>query len=159
MVPGRNQQAVTLLEMLMGLMVAVPLVLLFIDLILITMAVQVNDAAAVECVRIAASGDPNSAALRVNTIMARINKNTGGFVSGLTLGSLTFTPSTLLATEATMIPNGGTVQGSVTVVTKVTVKPMMVSAFSNGPLVFSSSQSCPVTYVVPNTAGGQIVPP
>ena len=155
----RQKKAVTVLEMVIGLIIVIPILLLLIDLVLITLAVQINDNAAREASRMAASGDPNLAQSRAQQVVNRINQNTSGFASNVTLVSVTFNPTTLLATEAALIPYGGVVQGSVTVQTQVTVTPIVVSYVYSGPLNFNSSQTCPVTYNVPNTAGGQTISP
>lgn len=158
----RNRKAVTILEMVMGLIVVIPLILILIDMVLIGLAVQVNDNAAREADRVAASGDPNQAAARAQQVITRLNANTGGFCSNLTLAPVnpvTFSPSNLLTVESSLVPYGGVVQGSVTVQTQVTVRPFVISIVNGGPYVFQSKQTCPVTYVVPNTAGGQAVPP
>jgi len=155
----RTNKAVTVIEMVVGLIVVIPLMLLLIDMTLITLAVQINDNAAREAVRMAAAGDPAQAQSRAVQVVKRINGNSSGFVSNITLASLTFNPANLLATEATLIPYGGVVQGSVTVETSVKVTPLIVNYVYSGPLIFKSSQSCPVTYNVPNTAGGQPVAP
>jgi hypothetical protein len=154
-----RRRGVTILEMFVGLIIFIPVVLLLIDLVLITIGVQINDHAAREADRLAASGDPTQANSRAQRVIDRISKSTAGYVSKLTLKSLTFNPANLLATEATMIPYGGVIQGTVTVNTQVTVTPILISHFCTAPFVFESSQSCPITYDVPNTAGGQVVPP
>ena|ERR1700733_7950249 len=155
----RKRKGVTILEMVVGLIVVIPVMLLLIDLVLITLGVQINDHAAREADRLAASGDPTQALSRAQAVIDRLNKSSGGYVSKLNLKSLTFTPANLLTTEASLIPYGGVIQGSVTVNTEVTITPIAISYVYSGPFVFQSSQTCPVTYDVPNTAGGQPVPP
>ena len=155
----RKKQGVTILEMVVGLIVLIPVILLLIDLVLITLGVQINDHAAREADRLAASGDPVQALARAQAVIDRIAKSTGGYVSKLTLKSLTFTPANLLTTESSLVPYGGVIQGSVTVRTEVTVTPIAISYVWTGPFVFDSEQTCPITYDVPNTAGGQAIPP
>jgi len=70
----RSTKAVTLLEMVMGLIVLMPVLLMVMDLTVITLAVQINDNAAREAVRLAASGDPNQAQARALQVIARINR-------------------------------------------------------------------------------------
>jgi hypothetical protein len=55
---------------------------------------------------------------------------------------------------AALKPYGGPVNGTVTVVTQVDVKPFVVHLiYAGGPaIVFRSSQAYPFTFVVPNTA-------
>jgi hypothetical protein len=156
---NRINKGASLIEMVVGLMVVIPIMLLLIDLVLIVLAVQFNDHAAREADRLAASGDPSQALLRAQACIDRINKNSGGYISNVTLKKLSFSPATLLATEAALIPYGGVVQGSVTVKTQVTVLPFGLAFINNKPLLFDSAQTCPITYDVPNTAGGVTVPP
>jgi hypothetical protein len=145
--------------MVVGLMVVIPVVLVIIDFILMNLAVQINDSAAREADRLAASGDPSQAVSRAQCVVKRINQSMAGYVSNVTLKSVTFNPTTLLATEASLIPYGGIVQGTVTVNTQVTVTPVLICYVYSGPFTFQSSQTCPITYNIPNTAGGQPVPP
>jgi Flp pilus assembly protein TadG len=156
---NRKEHGVSVIEMVVGLIVVIPLMIFLIDVMLITLGVQVNDHAAREAVRLAASGDPSQAQSRAQAVIDRLNTNSAGYVSNVTLKSLTFNPTTLLATEASLIPYGGVIQGSVTVITQVTITPIALSYVYVGPLNFQSSQTCPITYDVPNTAGGQPVPP
>jgi hypothetical protein len=156
---ARTRRAVTILEMVVGLVVIIPIVMVIIDFILMNLAVQINDSAAREADRLAASGDPVQAASRAQCVVTRINQGMAGFVSNVTLKSVTFNPTTLLTTEASLIPYGGVVQGTVTVNTQVTVRPVVIQYCYSGPFIFQSSQTCPITYNIPNTAGGQPVPP
>jgi hypothetical protein len=155
----RKKSAVTVLEMVMGLIVVIPVILLLVDLTLITLAVQINDSAAHEAGRMAASGDPFQAQLRAQRVIDRMNKSSAGYISNITLVSLAFNPSSLLASVGTMVPYGGIVEGSVTVKTQATVTPMLISFVYAGPINFQSAQTCPITFNVPNTAGGQPIAP
>lgn len=155
----RKNRAVTVIEMVVGLIVVIPIMLLLIDATLLTLAVQINDNAAREAVRMAAAGDPQSAQSRALQVVKRINASTSGYVSNVKLASLTFNPSNLLSTESQLLKYGGVVQGSVNVQTEVKVTPIVISYVYSGPMIFRSSQTCPVTYNVPNTAGGQPIAP
>src|ERR1700679_985003 len=117
----RRRRAATLVEMVCGLMVTIPVVITLIDFILMGLSQQINDSAAREADRLAASGDPATAQSRAQRVITRINASTAGYVSNVTLISVTFNPTTLLTTEAALVPYGGVVQGSVTVITQVTV--------------------------------------
>jgi len=64
--------------------------------------------------------------------------------------------STVTAADINALqPFGGPVSGNVTVVTEVEVRPFVVAIVyqGGGPMKFRSSQTYPITYVVPNTAG------
>ena len=104
-------------------------------------------------------GDPAQAQLRAQEAITRISHSTGGYASSLQMSSFTFTPTTLLTQEAAMTKYGGILRGSVTVNTQVTVTPIAVSFYTNGPVTFHAQQTCPITYSVPNTAGGQPTSP
>lgn len=156
---SRSKKAVTVLELVMGLMVTIPIVLVLIDMVLITLASQINDSAAREADRLAASGSPSQAMSRAQRVISRINQNTAGYVSNVQLVSLTFDPPDLINTENSLVPFGGSIRGNVTVKTRVTVTPFLVSFAVGGPFVLEASQLCPISYNVPNTAGGQAVAP
>src|SRR5271170_7246860 len=123
----RKKTAVTVLEMVMGLMVVIPVILLLVDMTLITLSVQINDSAAHEAGRMAASGDPAQALSRAQCVIDRINQSSAGYVSNITLVSLTFSPASVLATEAGMVPYGGVVDGTVTVNTQAKITPILIS--------------------------------
>ena len=155
----RRARAVTILEMVIGLIIVIPIVLVIIDFILMNLAVQINDSAAREADRMAASGDPTQALDRAQRVVTRLNASTAGFASNITLVSVIFNPADLIAKEAALVPYGGVVQGDVTVKTKVTVTPVVIQYCYSGPYTFQAIQTCPMTYNVPNTAGGQPVAP
>ncbi len=149
----RRTFGVTILEMVMGLIVLIPVVLLLIDLTIIALAIQVNDNAAREADRLAASGDPSQALARAQQVLKRVNQNSSGYASNITLAKLTFSPTDLVKQAAAFVPYGGVISGSVTVQTQVTVNPLIIAYVAKGPYIFQSSQTCPITYIVPNTAG------
>jgi hypothetical protein len=90
-------------------------------------------------------------------VIVRINKGTVGYVSNITLSKLTFGPANLLASAAALVSYDGVITGSVTVQTQAKVTPFVVQYVYPDPYFFNSAQTCPVTYRVPNTAGGQTV--
>jgi hypothetical protein len=150
----RRASGVSTIELVIGLIIAVPVILLLVDLALVVFAVQVNDSTAREAARVAASGDPQFAQQRASMIIDKANAGSSGIISNFKLVSVTFSPTDLLADEARLVPLGGTINGTVSIKTQVDVKPFAVEfAYSaKSPLQFVSQQTFPFTYNVPNTA-------
>jgi Flp pilus assembly protein TadG len=152
---SRRNSGQSTVELVCGLFVLVPLVLVLFDLAVIVIGVQVNDQTCRQAARAAASGDPASADQRAQAVVARANQQGSSMLSNFTLMTpLGFTPSTVLADAQDLVPYGGTVSGTVTVQTEVDIHPFIVPyVYSGGaPLKFRSSQTFPFTHVVKNTA-------
>lgn len=151
---SRSRRAQSLVELCVGLLVLVPIILIFFDLAVIVIGVQVNDQTCKQAARAASSGDPVSANQRAQSIVARANQQGSSMLSNFILSSVTFNPASLLTDRAALDPYGGTVSGTVTVNTTVDIRPFLVPyVYSGGaPLTFRSSQTYPFTFVVPNTA-------
>lgn len=142
-------------ELVCGLFVLIPLVLVLFDLAVIVIGVQVNDQTCRQAARAAASGDPASAQQRAAAVVARANQQGSSMLSNFILITpLTFNPGSVIADAADLVPYGGTVSGTVTVQTEVDIAPFIVPyVYSGGaPLKFRSSQTFPFTHVVKNTA-------
>src|ERR1700691_5921894 len=121
---ARNRKAASVAEMVWGFMICIPIVLLLIDFTLMNLAQQINDSAAREADRLAASGDPSQAATRAQVVVNRINQSMAGYVSNVTLQNVIFNPTNLLTTEAALwitppsgstpgVSYGGVIQGYV----------------------------------------------
>ncbi|MDX2107608.1 MAG: hypothetical protein SFY67_14500 [Candidatus Melainabacteria bacterium] len=151
---SRSKKAQSLVELCVGLLVLVPIILIFFDLAVIVIGVQVNDQTCKQAARAASSGDPVSANQRAQAIVARANQQGSSMLSNFTLTGTTFNPATLIADRNALNPYGGTVSGTVTVSTTVDIRPFLVPyVYSGGaPLTFRSAQTYPFTFVVPNTA-------
>jgi hypothetical protein len=142
-------------ELVCGLFIIVPLVLVLFDLAVIVIGVQVNDQTCRQAARAAASGDPASAQQRAQAVVARANQQGSSMLSNFTLTTpLVFNPASAIADAAALVPYGGTVSGTVTVDTVVDIRPFIVPYVYNGgaPLRFRSSQTFPFTHVVKNIA-------
>lgn len=149
---ARKKQAQSFVELVVGMVVLIPIVLVLFDLTVIVIAVQVNDSTCRDAARLAASGDPTQAQIRAGAAVARANSNTGGMLSKFRLVSVV---STVTAAQIQALqPYGGSLKGTIRVVTEATVTPFIVQwAYSGGaPLKFRSQQTFPFTYVVPNQA-------
>jgi len=141
-----------LVEVVAGLVCLLPLLLAFFDLGMIVLSVQINDSACREAARAAACGNPNDARARAVQVINLANQRSGAYVSNLRLDSVTSTVSA--AEVAALSPYGGPVQGSVTVRTFIDVHPYIIYWVYTGKptLTFTSQQTFPYSYVVPNTA-------
>jgi Flp pilus assembly protein TadG len=143
----------SLVELVVGIAVLIPVMLLIFDLAVIVIAVQMNDSTCREAARVAASGSPSDVQQRANAIISRANVRATGMMSNFTLVSYSNTaPANYMSTIGQF---GGPINGTVTIQTEVDVKPFIVQWAYNGisPLKFRSQQSFPFTYVMPNTTG------
>ena len=149
----RGRRAQSLVELLVGLTALIPIMLVIFDLAVIVIAVQMNDSTCREAARVAASGSPSDIQQRASAIITRANTNATGMMSNFQLVSCTTTASANYL--ATIGQFGGPVNGTVTVMTEVDVKPFIVQWAYSGksPLKFRSQQTFPFTYVMPNTTG------
>ena len=152
----KKSKGQSIIELAVGLIAVIPIVLVVFDLAIIIIAVQINDSTCREAARVAASGAPSDAINRANAVINRANAHSIGMVTGFALvpaNTVTFTPAGIIATATSMIPYGGALQGTVNVKTSVQVKPFIVQHIYSGAgsLTFNSSQTFPITYVVPNT--------
>ena len=151
----RIGRGVSTVELVTGLIVVVPIFLALFELIMIVVIAQVSDGAAQEASRVAASCDPRVAQQRAAAVIAQTNRQSSAMSSQFKLVSFTFNPADTLSQEETLIPYGGTLNGDVTVKVQCTIKPYLISLFTNNqPITFNSMKTCPFTYNVPNTAGG-----
>ena len=80
----RRAKAQSLVELTDGLLVLVPIILIFFDLAVIVIGVQVNDQTCKQAARAASSGDPVSANQRAQAIVARANQQGSSMVSNFT---------------------------------------------------------------------------
>jgi len=145
----RGQSSV---ELVTGLIVLIPVVLVLFDLAVIVLGVQINDQTCREAARVASIGDPTDCTKRADAVVNRANKQGSSMLSNFQLVSCVSSVSA--ADIAALQPYGGPVTGTVTVQTKVDIKPFVVQyAYSGGaPIVFHARQTYPFSYVVPNTA-------
>jgi hypothetical protein len=151
----RNTAGSQFVELAIALIVAFPVCLALFELAMIVNIAQVNDAAAREASRIGAAGSPSTADQRVKSVVGHVNQESHAMSARFVLVELTFNPADTLTQEAKMVPYGGTLKGDLTVKIQCTIKPYLISLFTNNnPITFNSQKTCPFTYNVPNTAGG-----
>lgn len=154
MIFAKRKYGQSSVELVAGLFILVPIVLVLFDLAVIVIGVQVNDQTCRQAARAAASGAPDTAEQRAEAIVTRANSQGSSMLSNFTLiKPLIFNPTDVIQQADDLDPYGGTVTGTVTVQTEVQVTPFIVPyVYSGGaPLVFRSSQTFPFTYVVPNS--------
>lgn len=148
----RNFSGQSATELCMGLIVLVPIILVLFDLSVIVLGVQLNDATCREAARVAALGDPTTCSTRAQAVINRANNQGSSMLSNFQL--ITCNSSVSAADIAAMQPYGGPVSGTVSVTTRVDIKPFVVHLVYTGssPLHFQSVQTYPFTYTVPNSA-------
>lgn len=148
---GHNGQS--LVELVVGLIALVPVMLVIFDIAVLVLAVQQNDSICREAARAAAAGDPSAMRARATAIVSKANLTSKGIVSNYQLISVTnnVDPTYL----ASISQFGGPINGNVTVVTQVDVRPFVVQWVYAGksPLQFQSKQTIPFTYQMPNISG------
>ncbi len=136
------------LELVVTTMLFIPLTIFSLDLSIIVFGVQINNDTCKEIARVASSGAPANAQTRATAILNQRSRTTKSFIT-LKLADLrsTVTPDQAKALE----PLGGPIDGSVTAMTEVQVRPLLIDKIINGPISFRASYTIPYTYVVPNT--------
>jgi Flp pilus assembly protein TadG len=142
----------SLVELVVGLIILIPIMLVIVDIGVIVIDVQINDSTCREAARVASTGNPIDAQARAMAIINRANKTPSSMLSNFRLVNLESTVSE--ADMQALSTYGGQVAGTVAVTTEVNVRPLVVQTVFSGksPLHFYSKQSFPFTYVMPNTA-------
>jgi len=149
--------------MIVGVIVLIPIVLVLFDLAVIVLGVQTNDATCRDAARAAASGDPQNATARAQAIVSRANARSHGqivsnfaMVGGANVNIINQPTPQMEQTTGTMVNPGGPITGTVTVTTKVEIRPFVVQIVYTGqsPLIFQSRQTFPISYVVPSQGAG-----
>jgi hypothetical protein len=162
MIRLRRRNGQSLLELSVGLMVAVPIMLLLIDCAMIALGASTNDAVCRDAARAAASGPPGQLLASTNRTVPSVeppNQRAVAVVKRVYQSNLPLKLRETVNVVETVngpvpaAPLGGPVSGKVAVQTTVDVyPPFLVGAFvGSGGLVFQSRHSYPYTYVVPNT--------
>lgn len=149
----RNNLGQSIIELVVGLIVAVPVLLILVDCAVLVNGAQLGDVSCQDAARIAASGDPNSCKQRVDVYMGKVNSRLKGMVSNFELDNQGIETSPAnVGPEIQMLKEyGGLVRGTVTVRTTIDVSPFFVKIVYNGkkPLVLRSQHTFPFTYIVP----------
>lgn len=154
----RTRKAQSLLETVMGVSFLLPIFLLLVDFTFVFAAVQTNDAVCRNVARTAASGAPEDANNRAMAILSQKSDSSGGcfgtihLVEPVTL-RITNKPSAQSDPDSTESFNpGGPLEGSAIASTQITIKPLVLHLLQGGrELTFKSQQSCPISYVMPES--------
>jgi hypothetical protein len=152
LVLNRKRRGQSLVELVCGLLVLIPIILVLFDLAVIVLGVQLNDSTCREAARVASLGDPLTASTRAQAVIDRANASGSSMLSNFKLVKCV---STVTAADiAALGAFGGPISGSVTVDTEVDIRPFVVAVVWNGgaPLTFRSEQTFPFTFVVPNSS-------
>jgi hypothetical protein len=166
----RRNSAQSTVELVTGIIIFVPIVLLFIDLALVAMASTTGDSVCREAARAAAKAPPATytqiggasgsltysgdlSTNRAQAVIDAANKG-GGSVQQYALDNISFDQPALTFNNVGLgnVPQqGGVWPGTVTVNTSCTVHPLSVLNIINGGqgIKLTSSQNFPFTYVVP----------
>lgn len=138
-------------ELVTGVIIFIPVVLLFIDVALMVMSATTNDNVCREAARAASKVPPNQSQARAQQIIDTANKNAGTVSSYTMQVNVT---ADALAYIANPPQEGGIVPGSVTVSTTCQVHPLTILKILDGSnaISFNTSQSFPFTYVVPQSS-------
>lgn len=148
----------SLVETLLGIMVLIPILLLVADFAIVFFAVQSNDAKCRNAVRAAAAGKPEEAILRARAIIGDDSNRKGeALISGVDLLEpieVKIEKSPVLQTDPdtgeTLNP-GGPLLGTAVASTQIKIRTFLLHLAYGGrlPLTFRSTQSCPISYVMP----------
>lgn len=134
-----------IVELVAGIIVVVPIVLLLVDLGSLVIGVTSGDNVCREAARLASIGDPSQVQQRAQQVINEANASKGGIIVNYTLNQA--------AAQNVQIPpaaSGGVVQGNVSVDSSITVAPPFIlkAMAGNGSFVFSSHQSFPITFTI-----------
>jgi len=149
----------SLVELLGGLIVLIPVLMLLVDLVVIFMAVQVNDTACRDAARAAANGRPidyngKSATSfgRAQAVVNQLNK-AGGYIVGPTLLPLDDGVKTgPVNVQPPPSDFGGQYQGSYRVTTEITINlPASLPGLPSS-IKLNSRQEFPITFTESNTS-------
>lgn len=117
----------SLVELVVGLFILVPVALILIDLVILITGMEINDNVCREAARLVAAGDPVTASSRAMSVIDAANGHSPGIISDFRLLDVKLYPATLVAQEASLQPYGGTLVGSVTISTTSNIHLFVVS--------------------------------
>jgi hypothetical protein len=145
---ARGRRGSSFVELAIGMTALIPIAIALIDLCVMIVGVQTNDAVCRESARVAGKADPRDAQTLVSSIVDQAN-----------LRAPYRSQFKVLAVQSTigerdikaMQPVGGPVTGTMTVETEVGIQTNMVHLLYGGktPMIFHAKQTFPITYIVP----------
>lgn len=149
MTRSRNRRGQSIVELVAGVILIVPVVLLLIDLAALVLGVTSNDNLCREAARVASAGDPDQANQRAQQVVAQANATKGGIIAQYVLDRA---QANVIGTRPDGT-TGGVVQGNVEVETTVVVAPpFLLNAVNNRQAFqFKTHQAFPITFYVKQT--------
>lgn len=151
----RSIKAQSIIELITGILVAIPAFFVLFDLAIIVIAVQINDNIAKNACRIASQGDPITAQARALTSVIQASKGYGSlikspklanYITNLTSNDI----STWQKTGGIIVhyTGSGSVPGEVSITTSIEIQPFIIPWFISGGknFVFKASQKFPFSY-------------
>lgn len=154
---NRSKYGSSFVELAIGMTALIPVAIALIDLCLMIVGVQTNDAVCRESARVAGKADPRDAQTLVTSIVDQANQR-APFRSTFKVLAV---QSTIGERDIKALqPVGGPVSGQMTVETEVGIQTNMVHMFLGGkaPLIFHAKQTFPITYIVPpGTSCGSVI--
>jgi hypothetical protein len=147
----------SLLEASFGLIVIYAIGIALVDLAVGIYAISLNDSVCRNAADVAASGNPNEAERRVRMSIEQSGNGIGKLISPPQLilpldVAITSEPIARRNPDTDLLFNpGGLVTGNITVRTQIEIRPFAMDMIlpKHGVLVFQSSQSSPIHYVMP----------
>lgn len=160
--PVRKSAAQSLTELMVGLILLIPILLVIFDAAVVVIAVSLNDSVCRDAARAAAGGRPidfvdgngttqtANARARALAVIQRANTSMKGYITGVTLVDADSGPTPPNPTGPD--PNfGGQYYGTYTVVTEVGIKlPAAIPGLTPDTLAMKSKQTFPITFVEKN---------
>ena len=142
----RHSQGQSMVELCAGLIVLIPVIMVLVDLAIMIIAIQVNDATCRDAARAASARSPSDSDKTVDAIIQRVYKG-GGYITGPT--KINVNKLNVVAPPAGV---GGPYQGNIEVETQINVRlPATIPGVLPTTAKFNSKQNFPYTYVEPPT--------
>lgn len=157
MMQKKRTRGASFVELTVGIAFVVPVVLILLDLAIMLIAVEANDANCRQAARAAAGGNPDLAISRAETVVSGCRGNHGMMTGSRLVYPVEVDVSSRPEPEQDIatgkqIFSGGPVQGRTTVSTEIEIRPILIHMFYGGhtPLTFKSTHSFPISYVMPS---------
>ncbi len=145
----------SIIELIGGLIIIIPIVILLLDLAIIVMAVQTNENIAKNAARVASQSDPLSAQAKAQALVNQASFTLGSFIKSI---KMTNYSTNLTSTDIqNWINNGGIVvhsngsidiPGQVSITTTIKVQGFIIPLFlsSGQPINFKSTHQYPFSF-------------
>lgn len=160
MYPAMKQRGQSLIEVTIGIVVLCGVMIVLFDLAVLLYGVQSNERVCQNATRAAASGDPKEVQFRAQTAIDLATQHAGSamvsppqLVLPIAVKIDTYPQPEFDIAANKQVNPGGPVEGTVTVTTQVTIRPLVIyRLYGAGPnLVFKARRTFPICYVVPGS--------